>query len=155
MTNLCSFSHTKKNHKRRKPRRQSKESGSGEKLVEGEDYNQSDYEYDGSEDEDASSTYAAAAAAVFTPNEALTKKKFCQSVKIFQRIFDNGKQLETFQRTVMRMKKYVFRLVFQIFMESLPADTATRLPQELWEKIWKYTQNGYFRLALRTLPFKE
>ena len=156
MTNFCRVFHKhKKNHKRRKPRRQSKESGSGEKLVEGEDYNQSDYEYDGSEDEDASSTYAAAAAAVFTPNEALTKKKFCQSVKIFQRIFDNGKQLETFQRTVMRMKKYVFRLVFQIFMETLPADTATRLPQELWEKIWKYTQNGYFRLALRTLPFKE
>jgi len=125
------------------------ESVSGEKLVEGEDYNQSDYEYDGSEDDDTC-PYSG----VSTPNEALTKKKFCQSVKIFQRIFDDSKQLETVQRTVLRMKKYVFRLVFQVFMETLPTDTANRLPQELWEKIWKYTQNGYFRYT-GSLPLEE
>ena len=112
----------------------------GEKLVEGEDYNQSDYEYDGSEEDD-SLPYAR----VSTPNEALTKKKFCQSVKILQRIFDSGKQFDSLQRTVLRIKKYVFRSVFQLFMDTLPPETARLLPQELWEKIWKYTQNNYFR----------
>jgi hypothetical protein len=108
---------------------------SGEKLVEGEDYNQSDLEDD--EPYSYNST-------VFTPNESLTKKKFCQSVKIYQRIFENDKQFDIFLRTLLRIKKYVFRVVFQVFMETLPPDTAARLPQELWEKIWKHTQNGYF-----------
>ena len=113
----------------------------GEKLVEGEDYNQSDYEYDGMDDEEFhfSSSYV--------PNEALTKKKYCQSVKIFQRIFKTEKQFEQFQRTVQRVKKYVLRVAFQVFMDTIPPDTATSLPQELWEKIWKYTQNDYFRYA--------
>ena len=110
---------------------------SGEKLVEGEDYNQSDYE-----DEDA---FNYASPSAFTPNESLTKKKFCQSVKIYQKIFENDKQFDVFQRSLLRMKKYVFRVVFQVFMETLHPDTAAQLPQELWEKIWKHTQNGYFK----------
>lgn len=118
---------------------------SGEKLVEGEDYNQSDYEYDG-EDEDPYHYDCVSA-----PNEALTKKKFCQSVKIYQKIFDTDKQFDIFQRTVMRMKKYVFRVVFQVFLDTLPPATASRLPRELWEKIWKYTQNGYFRYSFKYL----
>ena len=109
----------------------------GEKLVEGEDYNQSDYE-----DEDM---FSYSSPITFTPNESLTKKKFCQSVKIYQKIFENDKQFDVFLRTLLRMKKYVFRVVFQVFMETLPPATAARLPQELWEKIWKHTQNGYFK----------
>ncbi len=30
-------------------------------------------------------------------------------------------------------------------MGTLPPETVAKLPQELWEKIWKYTQNGYLR----------
>ena len=82
--------------------------GGGEKLVEGEDYSQSDYEYDGVDDEDTVHFPNS-----YSPNEALTKKKFCQSVKIFQRIFKTEKQFEQLQRTVVRMKKYVFRVAFQ------------------------------------------
>jgi len=60
----------------------------GENLVEGEDYNQSDYEYDGNDDDEPYDYKAQS-----SPNKALTKKKFCHSVKIFQFIFKNDKKI--------------------------------------------------------------
>ena len=78
-------------------------------------------------------------------NEALTKKKFCQSVKLFHEIFGSEKRLHSFQRHVFKVRKMIFSVVFCLFMEALPPDTATRLPRELWEKVWKFTQNPYLR----------
>ncbi len=76
-------------------------------------------------------------------NEALTKKKFCQSVRIFQQIFSSDNQFHAFLRSVAHMKKCVFEVMFQMFLEVLPPTTVARLPGELWEKIWKHTQNEY------------
>ncbi len=83
-------------------------------------------------------------------NEALTKKKFCQSVRIFQQIFSSDNQFHTFLRSVAHMKKCVFEVMFQMFLEVLPPTTVARLPGELWEKIWKHTQNEY--LYAKTVP---
>jgi len=83
-------------------------------------------------------------------NEALTKKKFCQSVRIFQQIFSSDNQFHAFLRSVAHMKKCVFEVMFQMFLEVLPPTTVARLPGELWEKIWKHTQNEY--LYAKTVP---
>jgi hypothetical protein len=45
------------------------------------------------------------------------------------------------------MKKTVFELIFQLFLEVVPTSIVSQLPGELWEKIWKHTQNGYFRYS--------
>lgn len=111
-----------------------------DQLLNGEDYSQSDYEFDEDIDE-----VVLSARVPIVPNENLTRKKFCQSVKVYQKMFCSDKQFQDFQHMILKMKKYVFRTIIQIFMGTIPADTANRLPQELWEKIWKYTQNGYFR----------
>ena len=33
------------------------------------------------------------------------------------------------------MKKYVFGIIFALFLETLPTETRWRMPQELWEKV--------------------
>jgi len=83
-------------------------------------------------------------------NEMLTEKKFCQSVLICHQIFSSDKQFHAFLRSIALMKKSVFEVMFQMFLEVLPATTVSRLPGELWEKIWKHTQNEY--LHAKTVP---
>jgi hypothetical protein len=99
----------------------------------------SDYEYDSDEEEDFDQLPPGGV------NETLTKKKYCQSFKLFHQIFDSVKQFEAFQRSVSKMKKYIFGIIFALFLEALPPATRFRIPQELWEKVWKFTQNAYFR----------
>lgn len=114
--------------------------GSGEALREGEDYNSSDYEYDSEEDfEDFDQPPPGGV------NENLTKKKYCQSIRVFNQIFDSTKQFDSFQRSVSKMKKYIFGIIFHLFLETLPSEIRFKIPQELWEKVWKFTQNSYFR----------
>jgi len=129
--------------------------GSESCLREGEDYNSSDYEYDSDEEDDYDRLPPGGV------NETLTKKKFCQSAKVFHQIFASVKHFETFQRYVSKMKKYIFCVIFQLFLDALPPATRYSIPQELWEKIWKFTQNSYFRykssvpLSLDTTYYKS
>lgn len=111
----------------------------GPALREGEDYYSSDYEYESDEEEDFDQLPPGGV------NETLTKKKFCQSFKLFNQVFDSTKQFESFHRSVSKMKKHIFGVIFGLFLEALPPDTRYRMPQELWEKVWKFTQNSYFR----------
>ena len=76
-------------------------------LRRGEDYGFSDYEMD---DEDEVPVRIPV-----VPNENLTKKKFCQSVKFYLRVFAHDGQFEMFQRLIIRIKKYVFKTVFQVW----------------------------------------
>ena len=48
------------------------------------------------------------------PNENLTRKKFCQSVKVFNKIFTTNPKFDSFQRNIHKIKKYVFVTVFQV-----------------------------------------
>ena len=89
----------------------------------------SDYEYDSDEEEDFDQLPPGGV------NETLSKKKYCQSFKLFHQIFDSVKQFEGFQRSVSKMKKYVFGIIFALFLEALPTETRWRMPQELWEKV--------------------
>ena len=111
----------------------------GDWLREGEDYSSSDYEYD-SEEEDYLKN--------ITPgqvNESLTKKKYCQSAKVFYQVFTAINQFESFLRFVSKTKKYIFKVIFGVFLETLPTDTRFKIPEELWEKVWKFSQNAHFR----------
>ena len=113
--------------------------GGGDWLREGEDYSSSDYEYD-SEEEDYFRN--------LTPgqvNESLTKKKYCQSAKVFYQVFTAINQFESFLRFVSKTKKYIFKIIFGVFLETLPTETRFKLPEELWEKVWKFSQNAHFR----------
>jgi len=114
-----------------------------------EDYGSSDCEVE--DDETVSSRMASFYHVPVVPNENLTRKKFCHSVKVFNKIFTTDHKFDNFQRNVHKIKKYVFVTVFQNFMGTLPPETVAKLPQELWEKIWKYTQNGYLRRNLESL----
>jgi len=74
----------------------------GQALREGEDYYSSDYEYESDEEEDFD---------LLPPggvNETLTKKKYCQSFKLFNQVFDSVKQFESFHRSISKMKKHIF-----------------------------------------------
>ena len=101
----------------------------------------SDYEYDSDEEEDFDQLPPGGV------NETLSKKKYCQSFKLFHQIFDSVKQFEGFQRSVSKMKKYVFGIIFALFLEALPTETRWRMPQELWEKVKLYFSMVYLNLA--------
>ncbi|XP_059087743.1 uncharacterized protein LOC131884102 isoform X1 [Tigriopus californicus] len=73
-------------------------------------------------------------------NDILTKKKYCQSKRMFIEAFKTNHDYETFYRFIHRAKKQVYDLIFTLFLNSVPPETAGRLPSEVWEKIWKYTQ---------------
>ena len=115
-------------------------SNGGEWLREGEDYSSSDYEYDSDEEE-----FLQLAAPSQEVNESLTKKKFCQSAKIFYQVFSSVNQYESFLKFVSKTKKQIFRIIFRLFLEAIPVETRYKIPEELWEKIWKFTQNAHFK----------
>jgi cold shock CspA family protein len=91
-------------------------------------------------------------------NEALSKKKFCQSTRIYHSIFDGGsaaggggsgngsaseRQFDSFYSFVHRAKKHIHSIIYSLFIDALPEECSSRLPRELWEKIWKHTQSPY------------
>jgi len=112
----------------------------GEWLREGEDYNSSDYEFDSEDEEFLQSRNKRQEV-----NESLTKKKYCQSAKLFYQVFSSLLQYDSFLRFVSKTKKYIFRIIFKLFLDALPSETKFKLPEELWEKIWKFSQNAHFR----------
>ena len=115
-------------------------SSGGEWLREGEDYSSSDYECDSDEEE-----FLQLADPSQEVNESLTKKKFCQSAKIFYQIFSSVNQYESILKFVSKTKKHIFRIIFRLFLEAIPVETRYKIPEELWEKIWKFTQNAHFK----------
>ena len=113
----------------------------GDWLREGEDYSSSDYEYE-SDDEDYLKTSKTTSQEI---NESLSKKKFCQSAKVFYQLFSSKAQHDSFQRFVSKTKKAIFRLIFGMFLSSIPEETKYKMPDEIWEKIWSRSQNSYFK----------
>ena len=106
------------------------------KLFPGVDYSETDVE------SDADSVYRNNTNALSTSrsNESLTKKKYCQSTRLYYDIFDTETEVENLAILVKRCRKYVFHIVFTLFMEAFPTESARFLPTELWEKIWRLTQ---------------
>ena len=88
-------------------------------------------------------------------NESLTKKKYCQSAKLFYQVFSSLLQYDSFLRFVSKTKKYIFRIIFKLFLDALPSETKFKLPEELWEKIWKFSQNAHFRYRSEVRNVKE
>ncbi len=135
--------------------------GSGEDMLLGVDYNDSDiaHESDDDEAEDYSRATAngikGAGAAngsgegidlIPDCNEALTKKKYCHSTRVFYSIFDGpggDKQFDSFCASVRLIRKQIHAIVYSLFHGSLPTEISRLLPRELWEKIWKHTQSPY------------
>ncbi len=73
-------------------------------------------------------------------NHSLTKKKYCQSVRLFYKIFVSDESFEQVLRSVLRARKYVHSVIFNLFLAALPDDVVDQLPSEIWEKVWKHTQ---------------
>ena len=72
-------------------------------------------------------------------NMALTRKKFCQSTKTYYMVFNSELEFEALQGQIKSMKKHIFNIAFNLFMQNLPSE---QLPNELWEKIWKMTMRN-------------
>ena len=106
------------------------------KLFPGVDYSETDVE------SDADSVYRnnTNASSTSRSNEALTKKKYCQSTRLYYDIFDTENEVENLAILIKRCRKYVFHVIFTLFIEALPTECASYLPTELWEKIWRLTQ---------------
>ena len=103
-------------------------SSGGEWLREGEDYSSSDYECDSDEEE-----FLQLADPSQEVNESLTKKKFCQSAKIFYQLFPSVNQDESFLKFVSKTKKHIFCTILWLFLEEIPVETWFNIQEELWE----------------------
>ena len=69
-------------------------------------------------------------------NMMLTRKKYCQSTKMFYTIFTSDLEFEALQGQIKAMRKHVFNIAFSLFLQNVPQDL---MPLELWEKIWRMT----------------
>ena len=109
------------------------------KLFPGVDYSETDVE------SDADSVYRnnTNVATTSRSNESLTKKKYCQSTRLYYDIFDTENEVENLAIMVKKCRKYIFHIIFTLFVETLPSDCSSLLPTELWEKIWRLTQVPY------------
>ena len=109
------------------------------KLFPGVDYSETDVE------SDADSVYRnnTNVSSTSRSNESLTKKKYCQSTRLYYDIFDTENEVENLAIMVKKCRKFIFHIIFNLFMEALPADCANYLPTELWEKIWRLTQTPF------------
>lgn len=105
---------------------------SNQSLRYGIDYNTQDFEHES----DSEMEYYGET----ETNDILTKKKYCQSKRMFIEVFKTNQDYDDFYRTIHRAKKQVYDVIFSLFLNSIPPETAGRLPSEVWEKIWKYTQ---------------
>lgn len=101
-------------------------------LVMGTDYHESDVESDTT---DRSTSFNTSRTSIKN-NVTLTRKKFCQSTKMYYNIFNSELEFDGLQGQIKAMRKHVFNVAFQLFLANLPAE---KLPNELWEKIWKMT----------------
>lgn len=106
------------------------------KLFPGVDYSETDVE------SDAESVYRnnTNISSTSRSNESLTKKKYCQSTRLYYDIFDTEHEVDNLAIIVKKCRKFIFHIIFNLFMDALPADCARLLPTELWEKIWRLTQ---------------
>ncbi len=77
-----------------------------------------------------------------TANEALTKKKYCQSTKLYYEIFESELDFDRLLGQVRAIRKYVFSIAFGLFKNNVPSE---KLPNEIWEKIWKHTQTPFMQ----------
>ena len=55
---------------------------------------------------------------------------------MYYNIFASEHEFEALQGQIKAMRKHVFNIAFSMFLQNLPAE---KLPNELWEKIWKMT----------------
>ena len=55
-------------------------------------------------------------------NETLTKKKYCQSTKMFFRIFQEEEEYFDLVSLVRRIRKQIFAILFSLFLEAFPQD---------------------------------
>ena len=69
-------------------------------------------------------------------NMSLTRKKYCQSTKVYYSIFNSEFEFEALQCQIKTMRKHIHLVAFQLFLQNVPSE---KLPNELWEKIWKQT----------------
>ena len=106
------------------------------KLFPGVDYSETDVE------SDADSVYKnnTNISSTSRSNESLTKKKYCQSTRLYYDIFDTEHEVDNLAIMVKKCRKFIFHIIFNLFMDALPTDCAHKLPTELWEKIWRLTQ---------------
>ena len=95
----------------------------------GQDYNESDVESDTT---DLRHTFRSKT----NVNLTLTRKKYCQSTKVYYNIFNSEFEFEQLQNQIKAMRKHVFNIAFNLFLQNVPTE---KLPNELWEKIWKIT----------------
>ena len=109
------------------------------KLFPGVDYSETDVE------SDADSIYRnnINKSPTSRSNEGLTKKKYCQSTRLYYDIFDTENEVENLVIVIKRCRKYIFHIVFSLFMEAFPPECSDHLPTELWEKIWRLTQEPF------------
>ena len=77
-------------------------------------------------------------------SESLTKKKYCQTTRLFFDIFDTDLEMDQTLGLIKRIRKTVHNIAFSLFLECFGENSHMRtLPPELQEKIWLMTQDPY------------
>merc|ERR1712098_1031416 len=110
----------------------------------GEDYNSSDYEFDSEDEEFLQSRNKRQEV-----NESLTKKKYCQSAKLFYQVFSSIPQYDSFLRFVSKTKKYIFRIIFKLFLDALPSEKNSNFLKNFGRKSGNFPKMHIFDTDLR------
>lgn len=76
-------------------------------------------------------------------NETQTKAKYCYSTRLYKTIFCEDKSFNETLSQIRQYRKSIFDVAFSLFLDVLPSEVKDRLPNEIWEKIWCFTQTPY------------
>ncbi len=69
-----------------------------------------------------------------------TQYMYRRSARLFCMIFVSEESFERLLWSVVRAKKYFYSKLFNSFLATLPEHLVDKLPNEMWEKVWKHTQ---------------
>ncbi|XP_040568141.1 uncharacterized protein [Lepeophtheirus salmonis] len=86
-------------------------------------------------------------------NAALSKRKYCESTRIFYSIFPKYDQFYQVYREIQGIKNRILDIRFALFLSSIPSDIVRQLPDELWLKIWRFSANPRDTIALNYQPY--
>ena len=60
-----------------------------------------------------------------------------------------------------QVKRHVHSTIYSLFISAIPEEVGSKMPREIWEKVWRFTQTPYdelhtynagLRLGLRVNP---
>ena len=52
------------------------------------------------------------------------------------------------------MKRHVQSTIYSLFISAIPEEVGSKMPREIWEKVWRFTQTPYDELNTYNAGFR-